>query len=58
MTDDYVRDTNIGDQTDIDDDIVSNDKLKEIDRSSLPFPTVMHIIESKYISQYNYEYST
>ena len=52
LTNENVREPNNGDQTDSDDNIEGNDKLKEreMKKSSLPFPTVMHNIDGPNIT--------
>ena len=47
LTNSNGKEFNVDDQTDSDDDIDGNNKLKErkMKMSSLPFPTVMHNIE-------------
>ena len=47
LTNDNGKEFNIDDQTDSDDDIECNNKLKKrgMKMSSLPFPTVMHNID-------------
>ena len=52
LTNSNGKEFNVDDQTDSDDDIDGDNKLKErkMKMSSLPFPTVMHNIEGPYIS--------